>query len=257
MKKLMMFICLITLGLGVFGQATPSDQVRVANATTAFGVNIPIGTTVYDIGADKFYVCKAASVSTLTLTTGAANFTELATGSMHAAVTIPTLTAHGLHLSTQAISMDTATASQTGTLSSADWTTFNNKLSAEVDGSITNEGVLTVVDGTNTADIKSNTSMAKRVRFSGSGGVTIEGADSTITLFSRSAIVEDFEQAADSIADNRCYFQLSQTPTAGTISVHLNGVNLKPTTQYTIVTNKLRIGCGVYKYDQVNISYSY
>lgn len=73
----------------------------------------------------------------------------------------------------------------------------------------------------------------------------------------KTAKVEDFEQSADSLS-NHCHFTLAQTPVAGTISVQLNGVNLKPTTQYTIVaTNKLRIGCSVYKYDQISISYSY
>jgi hypothetical protein len=49
------------------------------------------------------------------------------TAARHAAVTIGT--ANGLSLSTQALSLALASASATGSLSSTDWNTFNNKLS--------------------------------------------------------------------------------------------------------------------------------
>ena len=58
-----------------FSQVVPTEALRIANATTAMGVNISVGKLVYDINADLLYVSNAAVVSTSTLTTGSANFT--------------------------------------------------------------------------------------------------------------------------------------------------------------------------------------
>lgn len=58
-------------------------------------------------------------------------------GTSHDPVTLGTT--NGLSLSTQQLSLGLASGSSNGALSSTDWTTFNNKLSSEVDGSTTNE----------------------------------------------------------------------------------------------------------------------
>lgn len=92
-KQILLILLLMSLGGLAFGQATPGAQYRVATATTAFGINIPIGTTVYCVATDTYYLCKAATASTLTLTTGTANFTALAKGShSHAQSDITNLT---------------------------------------------------------------------------------------------------------------------------------------------------------------------
>ena len=64
MKKLLLISTFALLALMGFSQATPSAQIRVATATTDFGINIPIGTTVYCIATDQYFVCKAATAST-------------------------------------------------------------------------------------------------------------------------------------------------------------------------------------------------
>lgn len=321
MKKLVLILSLVIASVITYGQATPANQLRVATMTTDFGVNIPIGTLVYCIATDAYYVCKASTASTMDLTDGAANFTL----TTHAAVTIGT--ANGLSLSGQAISMAAAAAGTTGALTGTDWSTFNNKVTSITAGvGINVAGTTTVpIVKVDTADASilsrqraANTYLTKGLadgkiligntggtatavtpsgdwtisntgasvvskstgNFKVNGVLTVTGSandatpdsiltvadgvvkKSAVTLFQtvanvKTAKVEDFEQAADSIANNRCYFQLAQTPTAGTISVQLNGMNLKPTTQYTIVANKLRLGLAVYKYDQVSISYTY
>jgi len=78
MRQLLSII-LLFFCLGLFAQS-PAPVHKVATATTAFGVNIPIGSIIYNIATDKIYICKTATVSTATLTTGSANFTELVTG---------------------------------------------------------------------------------------------------------------------------------------------------------------------------------
>jgi len=219
MKKLILGLALLMISTVLFAQATPIDQVRVATMTTDFGVNIPIGKRVYCKATDQWYTCKTATEGTSDLTDAAANFTA---------------------------------DSKVMTLTGSDKFTITNP--------------------TTTPHISPNVGIAKDslvkmdslatsgqwAKFGTKGLVGRSSASVYSELGVKTAIVQDFEQAADSISANRCIFQLSKTPVVGTISVQLNGVNLKPTTQYTIVeTNKLRIACAVYKYDQVSISYSY
>ena len=76
LRQLILILSLVLIGVSGYSQGvTPVEVLRVANATTTFDVNIAVGKQIYDIGTDKLYVCKTASVSTLTLTTGSANFT--------------------------------------------------------------------------------------------------------------------------------------------------------------------------------------
>ena len=82
MKKLLLFLGLLVVAVVFgFGQATPSAQFRVATATTAFGINIPVGSTVYNVATDTYYLCKAPTALDKTLTTASANFTAISNGS--------------------------------------------------------------------------------------------------------------------------------------------------------------------------------
>lgn len=79
---------------------------------------------------------------------------------------------------THTLHLPTASATNRGALSSADWTTFNNK-----DGSATNEGSLTVAAGTGTTSvINSNTSGSTGVTIEAGTGLSISEVGSTITL---------------------------------------------------------------------------
>jgi len=75
MKKVSLFLSLMLISILAFSQVVPTEVLRIANATTAMGVNISVGKLVYDINADLLYVANAAVVHTLTLTSGSANFT--------------------------------------------------------------------------------------------------------------------------------------------------------------------------------------
>ena len=82
MKKLLLFLGLLIVAVSVgYGQATPSAQFRVATATTAFGINIPVGSTVYNVATDTYYLCKAPTALDKTLATASANFTAISNGS--------------------------------------------------------------------------------------------------------------------------------------------------------------------------------
>jgi len=72
MKKLL--IILILFCLASYGQVTNTKNLRIANATTEFGENIPIGTQVYNVATGELWVATASVVSTATLTTASGSF---------------------------------------------------------------------------------------------------------------------------------------------------------------------------------------
>ncbi len=77
MKKLIVTMSIVLISLLGYSQVTNVGEFRIANATTAFGVNLPIGTKVYDIANNKYYVATAGVASTATLTTASASFSLL------------------------------------------------------------------------------------------------------------------------------------------------------------------------------------
>ncbi len=60
-----------------FSGKTPVGVLRIANATTAFGVNLPVGTIVVNLGTNVQWQANAGVLSTATLTTASASFTAL------------------------------------------------------------------------------------------------------------------------------------------------------------------------------------
>lgn len=80
MKK---FILLLTMFLAVgwltAQNVTPRQGFAIADATTTFGKNIPVGTLIYDVANDILYHCDVATASASTLTTASANFTDVTT----------------------------------------------------------------------------------------------------------------------------------------------------------------------------------
>ena len=70
MKKYL-FILLLFLSFAATAQV---KIIRVADATTAIGANIPAGTQVYNIATEELWIATNAVLSTATLTTGSASF---------------------------------------------------------------------------------------------------------------------------------------------------------------------------------------
>ena len=79
MKRLVITLGLLLVVLIGYTQVTNVAEYRVANADTEFGVNLPIGTKVYDITNNKYYVVTTglASNSTLTAAISASSVTLL------------------------------------------------------------------------------------------------------------------------------------------------------------------------------------
>jgi hypothetical protein len=77
LKKYVLTLFILFIGVASFSQVTPVNTVRIANSATAIGENVPVGTLVIDIDSNKIYLAKASIASTQTLTTATASF-ELA-----------------------------------------------------------------------------------------------------------------------------------------------------------------------------------
>ena len=134
MQKSLIVVLLFISSIGI-GQVIPVPDYRVPNNSTQFGVNIPVGATVYDISAGKKYNCITAALSSETLTSASAKFTEIPTGtgwvpSTRTISTTSPLVGGGDLSANRTLSMSQANGSTSGYLSSTDWNTFNGKQSA-------------------------------------------------------------------------------------------------------------------------------
>ena len=80
MKKLILSLSIILISLLGYSQVTPTEVLRIADATTAVGKNLSVGKLIYNIDTDQLYVVNTGMVSTLTLTTGSASITLINSG---------------------------------------------------------------------------------------------------------------------------------------------------------------------------------
>lgn len=182
MKQILFFLVVLFVSTKIFGQSTPVLEIRVPTAATTFGVSVPIGTKVYNVADGKYWVATAGVLSSATLTTAAASFALInnttdelqtistATNTMTLSQSGGTLTVTGAGINSTVTSgsAGAATITITGT---------------EVDGSVSNEGSLTVAAGTGTtAIINSNTSGQTGVTIAAGDGIGISESGNEITV---------------------------------------------------------------------------
>jgi hypothetical protein len=74
LKKYLLTLFILFIGVATFSQVTPVNTVRIANSTTAIGENVPVGTLVIDIDSNKIYLAKVSMLSTETITSALASF---------------------------------------------------------------------------------------------------------------------------------------------------------------------------------------
>ena len=280
MKKLVLFLGLLIAAYSAIGQATNVAEYRIANATTAFGVNIPVGTKVYNMATQEYFVCITASASTLNLTTGTANFKKLnaievvdeTVGASWNGQTTVAGSKDDIHdyiligdtdldgkTNVLDIGAGLVKTDANGVVSTA--VAGTDYVATEVDGSVTNEGILGVGAGAaNTATITSNTSTANPVTIAVSGGglaisETTNTNGGTITITSTSGLTKT-EAFEEDDATPTAHTLTSTAITANGARVSLNGATLKPS-QYTLTSTTLTIAASVpvLQYDQVVVTY--
>jgi hypothetical protein len=74
LKKYVLTLFILFIGVASFSQVTPVNTVRIANSTTPIGENVPVGTLVIDLLNNKIYLAKVSVVSTQTITSALASF---------------------------------------------------------------------------------------------------------------------------------------------------------------------------------------
>jgi molybdenum cofactor biosynthesis enzyme len=75
---LIILILLLNTSLLAQDNVTPESCGNIANATTAFGVNISVGQQIFEVDTKQLFLCTAATNSSETLTTAASKFSALA-----------------------------------------------------------------------------------------------------------------------------------------------------------------------------------
>lgn len=140
-------------------QVTNVTDYRIQNASTAFGRSIAIGTKVYNVATEEYWVAIAPVASTATLTTAAASF-ELLNQVGTDAQTLSTTGAAGnisiLNGNTVNLNVDDADANATNEIQTLDVAQLNGttlELSLSSDGEATKQIALSSLqDGTGTDD---------------------------------------------------------------------------------------------------------
>jgi len=135
MKTLITFLFIILLSINIFAQSSPTLDLRIPNATTAFSQNIPIGTKVYNVADGKYWIATAGVISTATLTTASASFVPIVTS---VTGTGPIVSSGG---GSPAISISAATQSTAGSLSATDKTKLDGIASGAIVGVIPNSAI--------------------------------------------------------------------------------------------------------------------
>ncbi|MEI6143252.1 MAG: hypothetical protein WCP85_28500 [Mariniphaga sp.] len=77
MKQLLLSAVLLLFSISIFAQATPVGELRVADAGTAFGVNVPAGTKIYQMDTKQYWVCVDGAASTAKLNSHAGSVINL------------------------------------------------------------------------------------------------------------------------------------------------------------------------------------
>lgn len=120
MKKLLTFLITLFLSVYIYAQSSPTLDIRIANATTTFGQNLPIGTKVYNVDTGLYYVAISGVESTSTLTSASASFAPIIT---RVYGTAPIRSSGGGRPN---ITIQPATIDSAGSLSAVDKVRINN-----------------------------------------------------------------------------------------------------------------------------------
>ena len=249
MKKLIIGLVLILSALIGLSQVTDVGELRIADAVTALGRNLPVGTKVYNIATGEYWVTTAGVVSTETLTTGSASFTLLNDAGTDDQTASEVSIADAGEIITATDVEGALQENRTAIdLNSAKVTNVSTNLSL---GTVTSTTMdVNSSDGTNatlTAATNTAAGVATAAQITKLEGVAT-GAEVNLT-----SITEAFEEASGTPTEH----SLSQNAvTAQNCRVSLNGATLNPA-DYTLTTSTITIGIPVLQFDKVVITYSY
>ena len=257
MKKVSLFLSLMLISILAFSQVVPTEVLRIANDTTAMGVNISVGKLIYDINADLLYVSNVGVVSTLTLTTGSASFTLINPNSATTNLTEGTVTETTVDVNSSTgtnATLVAASASRAGVMTKAkfDEVVLNNDKVTNVSTALSTGTVgnstygITSDGGTDDVVLAAATTEAAGVMTS-TDKSKLDGLAANFTLFT-----EKFEETSGTATEH----SLAQTAQTAGATVSLNGSMLDPA-NYTLTASTLEIDIAVLQYDIVVVTYNY
>ncbi len=291
MKAIKFFLAIIAVFVAVSMNAQVSNvaDFRIADATTAFGKNLPVGTKVYNIATGDYFVATAGVASTATLTTASGSFTKLNdSGTDDQTIDVFSLSGTDLNLSLEG----DGEATKTVDLSSLqDGTGTDDQTASEVDitdagGYFTGTEVETALQELGSDVAVNNAKVSNVTTNLGVGSKTAntlnitssDGTDATVPAVTTSEAglmtasdkqkLNAIESGAEAnlTAITETFEESSGTPTAHSLAqtavtaqgcrVSLNGATLSPD-DYTLTTSTITLDGPVMQYDQVVITYWY
>jgi len=280
MKKLNLVLACLILSIGVYAQSTPAmkiatvspsstamdvgvptlstpvSELRVANSLTTFGINIPVGTKIYNVGDGNYYVATAGVIGTASLSSTPESFELLNAKDLQmidVSANTVTLSQSGGEVIIAGDGINTvATSGSTITVTGT-----------EIDGDISNElqdlsydpatrALSISLDGTGVA-LPEAVNNGNSGLLTGADKAKLDNLDDKAT--NTSFKVERFEEAITNTSGQTN--SLSFIPKSNSaVLVSLNGVELKAS-QFLISEDRVKILIPVYQYDQVTISYTH
>ncbi len=264
-----------------------STYWNVKSAGMASGLTLTTGRGSVDLIVKPTNLAQGTKTTTtvpITSSTGISATLDTAdathAGVMSASDKIKSMNTSGVNSGNQILTVESATQPTTHatmTIGGAPGDTVNvsgagiNKVSTvgksiiitgtEVDGSISNEGSISVAHSAGNAILNSNTSGSTGDTITAGTGITITGVGThgfTInsTVSNHIFTTEFFEEATTGATGTAHTLQHTPVTASTGMVVRLNGAPLK-SDQYTNVTTTLTVTIPVYKYDRLSVSYTY
>lgn len=260
MKKVFITMVIVLASLVGFSQATPAQVYKIANATTAFGVNISVGKQVYNIATQELWIATAGVESTFTLTTAAASFKIVnGAGTTNLAEDNVTETAVDITSSTgTAATLGSASTSRAGLMTKEmfDQHLLNNAKISNIPtnlsvGTVTGTTVGITSDGGADDVILTAANTTEAGLMSGEQVVKLAGVEAGAQV-NYILITERFEETSGTALTHA----LAHTAQIEGCNVSLNGSVLSPA-NYTLAATTIKINLAVTQYDVVIITYNY
>ena len=262
MKKILLTLSLVLFTIIGYSQASNTDEFRIADATTTFDQNLPVGTKVYNIGTGDYWVANTGVLGTATLTTASGSFDCLNCGTAAQNLSLGATTA-----TTQVVALSGGTdatlveanTNDAGLLGADKWDEIvantakvTNVTTNLTEGTTTNTTVdVNSSDGTNATLLAASTSRAGVMTKALFDKLTAIAAGAEVNLTS---ITETFEED-DATPTAHTLGQTAVTAQGARVS--FNGATLDPA-NYTLATGSITIAnITVSQYDQVTITYFY
>lgn len=226
MKKLFIILSFSLLMLTGYSQVTDVPELRISNATTAFGRNLPVGTKVYNIATSEYWVATAGVASTATLTTASASFTLLNT--------------------------DDQNASEVDIIDTSSFYNATNVEGAlrEIGDSISSQRTDINLNVSNISDL-SDSIVVHRTEIN-TINTKLDGIEAGAEV-NYTMITEAFEE----VSGIPTAHSLAQTALiANGCRVSFNGATLAPA-NYTFTSSTITVNGPVFQYDKIIITYTY